>query len=117
MEDRPKYGRKKLPDGEKRSIVIQICVNNSEFRKIQNKYGKENIGPSLRNFILHSDKRIHKNDDEAYQVDTSIIYELKKIGNNLNQIAFKINVGEFVPGDHIEQHLKDLQAILKSNIK
>lgn len=117
MEERPKYGRRKLPDDEKRSIVIQICVNSKEFRSIQKRFSKENIGPVLRKFILNSEKRIHKNDDEAYQIDSNIVYELKKIGTNLNQIAFKINVGEFVPGEQLEKHLHDVKQIIENNIK
>lgn len=45
-------------------------------------------------------------------IDREFAQELGRIGNNLNQIARKINAGGYPPSDQIHAELRDIRALL-----
>ena len=80
------------------------------------KFEGKNLRGKLRDFLLHGEKRIHIDDDTAILKDSNVVFELRKIGVNLNQIAFKINVGDFPATEDLQLHLTQLQDIIRKEL-
>lgn len=81
----------------------EVVFKHSEWEVIKNKAEKFNITPTevirqgaLQSFILINDYR---------NLDTAI-YEINKIGNNINQIAKKTNQTNNITADEID-YLKE----------
>lgn len=112
MEERPKYGRKKLPEDEKRTIQIELRLNSHELKILQSKFPEENFRGHLRDFLLDSSPKYIQNDDVKFYQKDAVSMELRKIGINLNQLTYKVNLGEYpVPGE-VEKLLIQLQEFL-----
>lgn len=93
--------QKTYKDKYKRKNMISLCLDDQEFEKV--KLLSENLNvpraTAVREIlILNSDivlSKIKKNENK------DLIFELNKIGNNLNQITKKINtdLNLFLSGD------------------
>jgi len=58
-------------------------------------------------YATSAEKDCHK------KTDPKLIYELSKIGNNLNQITYKINKKEYVPNSEVIENLDEIKKIYK----
>jgi len=60
-------------------------------------------------------KRYAKSDEKDChkKTDPKLIYELSKIGTNLNQITYKINKKEYVPNAEVIENLDEIKKIYK----
>lgn len=89
METDRKRGRKKLSADEIRDTTIKFRVNLKEtlyLNELKNKAGIE-MGHLIRQELLKSKPR----NQTLPTINNEALLELKKIGNNLNQIAKYLN--------------------------
>jgi len=73
----------------KRSKSLAVRVTESELATIKRKVKHSNL--SQQQYFLHSllNKEIH-----VKEGGLEVVKELKRIGNNVNQIAYKTNMGQ-----------------------
>lgn len=97
-------------ENRKRNTTLTIRLTNSEKSAICKKSKKAKL--TLTDYILKTSLQT-----EIKVVDLqSVLIELKKIGNNLNQITRKINSGAFASANFnklIMQQRKIYDAIIK----
>ncbi|MDV5358266.1 plasmid mobilization relaxosome protein MobC [Enterobacter asburiae] len=89
METDRKRGRRKLPPEEIRDTTIKFRVNEKELsylNELKNKAGIE-MGHLIRQELLKSKPR----NQTLPTINNEALLELKRIGNNLNQIAKCLN--------------------------
>lgn len=89
METDRKRGRRKLPANEIRDITIKFRVNSKEMtylNDLRNTAGIE-MGHLIRQELLKSKPR----NKTLPTINNDALLELKKIGNNLNQMAKYLN--------------------------
>jgi vacuolar-type H+-ATPase subunit I/STV1 len=97
----------------------QIKVNLDESDFCYHKRKSEQLNISMSEYVRqHLDAKIDdvRTPKKSYKkyiaTDPNLLYEINKIGNNLNQIARKINQGEsldlFILLTNIEQKLNEL---------
>ena len=118
--------RPKVPDKEKRKIVVRLLLSEEE--KIRLSYFVRNgkfgcMSDFLRNKIFdQSRKKIITLDEKDFPLIKRMDYELNKIGVNLNQIAKKINsqnVSQFTYDDRVvfeqilQEHLNCFSVLQK----
>ena len=93
MDTDRKRGRKGLNHAERRDISIQFRVNKAEFdylKELVEASGLER-GHYIRKEILNSEPVIKRKMPEFEQ---SLYREIQQQGNNINQIAKKLNTNE-----------------------
>jgi len=93
---------------KKRTKKIEIMTTNEEYELLLQRKTKPRLAEWIRETCL--DQKPKK---EVTTVDPLLLYELNKIGVNLNQIAKKVQFGEhniewLVTIIHIEKHLTSL---------
>ena len=117
--------RPKLPDKEKRKIVVRLLLSEEEKIRLfyfvrHGKFGC--MSDFLRYKIFdQSRKKIITLDEKDFPLIKRMDYELNKIGVNLNQIAKKINthdVYQFTTADRevfnlISQEVKNCFTVLQ----
>ncbi|QKG28741.1 MobC family plasmid mobilization relaxosome protein [Campylobacter sp. RM16187] len=83
-----------------RTNRITIRLNDSEINDLELKAGLSGIGISayIRHIILHSKPPIHK-------FDRTMINQLSRLGNNLNQIAKHVNISKTIDRMVLKQML------------
>lgn len=89
METDRKRGRRKLPHDEIRDTTIKFRVNEKELaylNELKNKAGIE-LGHLIRQELLKSKPR----NQTLPTINNDALLELKKIGNNINQMARILN--------------------------
>lgn len=89
METDRKRGRRKLPHDEIRDMTIKFRVNPKELaylNELKNKAGIE-MGHLIRQELLKSKPR----NQTLPTINNEALLELKRVGNNLNQIAKALN--------------------------
>jgi hypothetical protein len=97
-----------LTENRKRNIQIKFWVNEDEYKKVIEKVrlSKMQIGRYLRNASLKKEIVIY---------DLTSIFELSaqvsKIGNNINQIAKKLNQGGRISGSELSYLYSSLENI------
>ena len=86
-----------MPESRKRNISLSIRLTESEKEKIVGK--AQAAGMKINEYIIAASLKteIHPPLDLS-----SLLIELKRIGNNLNQITTKINAGAFRSADFHE---------------
>lgn len=103
--------RPRLPDKEKRNIVVKLLMTREEKIRLDSlvKRGKYGCASDfLRNKIFgESRRKTISLDEESKGLLKSMDFELNKIGVNLNQLAKHVNsfVG-YQMGDHDRELLK-----------
>jgi alkyl hydroperoxide reductase subunit AhpC len=101
----------------KRTIPIHFDVTEDERNMIvekMNQFGTENMGAYLRKMAI--DGYVIKKD---YTELKDIIYEINKIGVNINQIAKKVNEHSSIyKGDvaYLQKRMDDLWQLLNSGL-
>ena len=95
-KSKKKAGRPELKN-KKRTNYIMVSLNDNEKEKFENLIKSNHLDPNKRGvkatFIRHKILNLTQSEyysEEKFQF-TKLIYELNKIGNNINQIAFVIN--------------------------
>jgi hypothetical protein len=97
-----------LTENRKRNIQIKFWVNEDEYKRIIEKVllSKMKIGRYLRNAALKK---------EIIVYDFTSIFELSaqisRIGNNINQIAKKLNQGGRISGSELSYLYSSLENI------
>ncbi len=97
-----------MTGNRKRNIQIKFWVNEDEYKKINEKIllSKMKIGRYLRNSALKK---------EIINYDFASIFELSaqlsRIGNNINQIAKKLNQGGRISSSEINYLHSTLEGI------
>ncbi|WP_241587775.1 plasmid mobilization protein [Rosenbergiella epipactidis] len=89
METDRKRGRRKLPSNEIRDTTIKFRVNEKELaylNELKNKAGIE-LGHLIRQELLKSEPR----NKTLPKISNDALLELKKIGNNINQMTKILN--------------------------
>ena len=107
----PKKERELLPPERKRSKQQKIWVSPEEQELIRQKmaeFGTDNMGAFVRKMVI--DGYIVKLDLPELQ---EIIHLMGPIGNNVNQMARKVNAG----GNVYKEDLEDINANLDQNYK
>ena len=87
--------RPKLPDKEKRKIVVRLLLSEEEKLRLSYFVRRGKFG-CMSDFLRYkifdqSRKKIITLDEKDFPLIKRMDYELNKIGVNLNQIAKKIN--------------------------
>ena len=98
----------KMSDKETRTENIKVRLTPSEKEQLQQviaEYGVKNLSEFIRSVLLTGSYNVTSEECENLQSD--LIYELNKIGNNLNQIARLANTR----GEVDIQVLQELQKI------
>ena len=107
----PKKERELLPPERKRDKQLKIWVSQEEQELIRQKmaeFGTENLGAFVRKMVI--DGYILKLDIPELK---EIIHLLGPIGNNVNQMARKLNAGGSVYREDIAEINFKLDAIYK----
>lgn len=109
-----KYGRKPLPEGQKREIELCLLVNINEEKQLITKFGESNIRGKMREFLLGNTA---KSDDPTEVFNNDVFFQLKRIGGNLNQLAYKANVGEIIVEGETEALIKELYEYITTQVQ
>lgn len=97
---------------EKRTKEIKIRVTADEFDQLQQRKTKQRLAEWLREVALEQQPK-----KKPKPVDPVLLYQLNKIGVNLNQIAKALNDYRFTPNlikiavslENIDQDLRDIR--------
>lgn len=117
MSIKSKFGRNPLPENKKRSININFYVNDEELKIIKSKFSNDNTGGKIRQYLLNTDSSLtHINDDLQEAVDKNVVFQLRKLAVNLNQITYKINIGEYPASNEIEILLTHLTQLVSEKL-
>lgn len=95
MENKPekrksKFGRKPLKDDEKRNILLTLSFNKNEHESLQahfKKTGQKEFAVFLRELVLNQNKNVRF----VPEVNKQVRVDIRRMGNNLNQIAKQLN--------------------------
>ncbi|MGL9971872.1 plasmid mobilization protein [Enterococcus sp. DIV1420a] len=105
-----------------RSKIIKIYMTNDEKKKILEKMKEaefQKMSNYMRNMALHGE--VVKNDfvtlREALAETGQYVYELNKIGNNLNQIAHKLNQTDLVEKEDVQFLVSEFTKLKNNYIK
>lgn len=96
--------------GRKRNVQINIRISEAEAEQLRKKV--EQSGMSQQEYILSCvlEKQIVNTDGIK-----ELIPELKRIGNNLNQIAKRCNEGGMLPSEaEVRKHGEELNKVWQS---
>ena len=110
-----KMGRPKKTESEKRGERLP-AIRLTTAEKIDLDLKAEAAGLDLSNWV-----RQHLTSAPTPQkmapTDTSLITELNRIGNNVNQIARQVNRGRSHDSDHLAHTLSQLDSVLENLVK
>ena len=114
--------RPKKESKYKRTIQVKVYLTHEEKVKLNRQFSIEKfitLSDFVRNRILK--KRLEKRiviSPEFYRVIRSLDYELAKIGNNLNQIAHKLNAyNTYMLSEEDKNMLKECFKLQKSCVE
>ena len=106
---------------EKREKIIKIRVSAEEFETLKFNSTKAELAAWMRDTCLNPGQTDFVRDlAQPSPVDPALLRALAGIGNNMNQIARKVNTGEWEPIDTvkivaalgaIERELAELRAL------
>ena len=102
-------GEKQEAKGRKRNVQINIRISEAEAEQLRKKV--EQSGMSQQEYILSCvlNKPITNTDGIK-----ELIPELKRVGNNLNQIAHALNGGRYYQYNLITDNQKELDKVWQS---
>ncbi len=116
MKKHTKYGRPPLAIDKKRTIEVCIMVNKSELEKLKTVFGKSNLRGKMRDYLLEVNQNIPNNGEQKATLDNTLVFQLKKIGVNLNQLLFQINLGGYPIDGETEALIKELSQLIKQKL-
>lgn len=105
---------KNLSSKNERLYVRVTPVEKALIEKNMSSTGYGNMSSYIRHMALEGKVVV-----EESKVDDKLIYEVNKIGNNINQIAKQLNSGETakeVDVLEIKSEMKKIWQLLKSNL-
>lgn len=108
-----KGGRKKIaPEKQKHYKEVKIGFSKEEYEQIQKLLPRPNtpLSPFLRELIL-TKKVIIK--ETNYQFNKDIMYQLSRIGGNLNQYLKVLRGSKTLEIVKVEKNIKDLHKIIE----
>ena len=108
---KPKHERILLPPERKRDKQLKIWVSQEELDMIHQKmaeFGTSNMGAFVRKMVI--DGYIVKLDIPELR---EILHQLGAIGNNVNQMARKLNVGGSIYREDLTEVNAKLDAVYK----
>jgi RNA processing factor Prp31 len=85
-----KGGRPEKNPEERRNTMLRVMVNKDEKGKIEEimtKFGEREFSPFVRNRIFEFGKK----NTTKVEFASEYLRQLGKIGNNINQIAYRLN--------------------------
>jgi len=85
----------------KREKVIKIRVSPEELETLRQRCPKARLAEWMREMCLHGGGGV-KRSGSAPPIDPALLRQLAGIGNNLNQIARRVNSGEWGPVDRVQ---------------
>ncbi len=83
-----------------RSKVIKVRVSDAEHRRLQSLATRPELARWMREHCLGADTRRRRGDPPP--ADPAWLRQLAGIGNNLNQIARRLNAGDWGPADRLQ---------------
>lgn len=105
-----------------RSELLKVYVTEEEKRQIRKNMHSSGLR-TLTNYIrlMALNGRVIKIDfttlKEALSETAKYVYELNKIGNNINQIAYKLNQTDIVEKEDVEYLVSEFVKIQSNYIK
>lgn len=99
-----KLGKGPLPEpaGEpKRDKIIKVRVSAEEHETLKWRCPKARLAEWMREQCLNPDGDWVRQSQGPVPVDPALLRQLAGIGNNLNQIARRVNSGEWGPVDRV----------------
>jgi hypothetical protein len=107
-----KHGRIPLPPEVKRTLPITVWVNKEEMETIDNlcDITKMPRGRLFRAVLLGKSTSINR--PTVREGDVKLLNELSRIGNNINQIAKRLNIGKIPMLSHVQKQLEEVQNLL-----
>lgn len=111
---------KKINRYRANSILVMVTSKEKQrIRENMNEAGFKKISNYMRNMALHGE--VVKNDfvilREALAETGQYVYELNKIGNNLNQIAHKLNQTDLVEKEDVQFLVSEFTKLKNNYIK
>lgn len=96
-------------------IRIYEHINNILIENA-NKKTNGNISEYIRLLILQDSENYQKimEAKQEQKEKQRLLYEVNKIGNNLNQITMQINAGKYISSRDVIQNLNEVKSILVS---
>lgn len=96
-------------------IRIYDYINNILIAKANEKTNG-NISEYIRLLILQDSENYQKimEAKQEKKEKQRLLYEVNKIGNNLNQITMQINAGKYISSRDVIQNLNEVKSILIS---
>ena len=93
-----------------RSHLMKIRVTEDELNALKNAKGpKGTLARYAREKLLNDQVYIEK--QQAIKEYTSLVFQLQKIGNNINQIAYQLNKNDLTKVEVIVALRKELEQI------
>ena len=96
----------------KRERVIKIRVTDEEFARLKGLSGDERLAEWMRSQCLGHDKAAARRRTPVPKADPALLRQIAGIGNNLNQIARRINASPLTTLDKVE-YLAALAAVAR----
>lgn len=106
-------GKKKQvwnPEWDKNRTIIRVSLNQEEKDKVEKKYGKLPSSGEIKDIILHETVKVFSIIRDESKHET--IFQLQKIGNNLNQIAWKSNSNNIVDPEEVKKLLLKIDELI-----
>lgn len=95
-----------------RTKVIKVRVSDAEHQRLQALASRPELARWMREHCLGADTGTRRRGDPP-PADPALLRQLAGIGNNVNQIARRLNAGEWGPADRI-QVVAALSAVSRS---
>ena len=103
-EERNKGGRPELPDSENRKTFVKVHLNQTEANHLDALRGSFSRARFIRERIINTPIPRGSN-------DPLIFLQLKRIGNNINQVAKVLNEGNKVTDEGLQNQYHELKEL------
>lgn len=113
-EQRKQYREQDKANGVK-VISVRLTADEYHFLALKSEQAKQTPTTYFKNAALHqmAEKR-HLNSEETELLRSGLI-EIRRIGNNLNQIAHSANAGISVNPDEVKYQLRYLEDLIRKH--
>lgn len=105
---------KSYKDRYQRKHSVTLCFNDDEIKKVDNitEALKKPRATAIRDIILSKEGKINRNINR--NINSDLVYQLNKIGVNINQISRAINtdIDKFISHDFAEDFLNVFEEII-----
>ncbi len=100
--------KKYNPEWNSKRKIITVSFNEKELLRFEKKYGSILSGRILKEIAFQKELKIHHFvRDETKE---ELLFQLKKVGNNLNQISWKVQSNYRV---QIDDQLKQVDELIR----